>query len=322
MNQVVRVELKGSAVVDGSVIDPIEQFALLFGSDKVVVTLVANVGWCFGHAQLKSLVHRVKDVFIGFVGVTAKVGNLQTDFDQDGERGQHILNRMFEREVFHILAEIAGIEEASPLDAEHFRQIILVFPNVLRAEINSAFFCVRSNKGDEGLDINYISEESKSVVFEHFQVVFNSGLKLDVTEVSADLDKPERNLASIVKDQNLTCGVAKHHWGAPELALVWLDVVTQQLLIRFGVKAQDVPSIDSDQELLEKFRTDDFIGAKLMNIREIIFFLEIDKEGSLSRDEVQSFWLQDLGHHCRLKIRQIVFGVLAAKLIIPLDVNE
>ncbi len=54
MNQVMRVELKGSAVVDGSVIDPVEQFALLFGSDKVVVTLVANVCRCFGHAHSRA----------------------------------------------------------------------------------------------------------------------------------------------------------------------------------------------------------------------------------------------------------------------------
>ena len=148
--------MEGSAVVHGSIIDPVEQFALLFTSDKVAVILVANVCQCFEHTHLQSLVHHVKDLFIGTIGVTAKVSNLKIDFSQHGKRWQHILNRVFERKILHVLIEIVQIEEASPLDAEHFSRIILIFPNILSAEIDSAFFGVQSNKGDEGLDINNI----------------------------------------------------------------------------------------------------------------------------------------------------------------------
>jgi len=67
-------------------------------------------------------------------------------------------------------------------------------------------------------------------VLEYFQLVLTSRLKLNITKVGTDLDKPEQKFTSIMKEQNLTFRVAKHHWGSTKLAFIWLDLVTKQLI--------------------------------------------------------------------------------------------
>jgi hypothetical protein len=81
LNQSMRVELEGSTMFHGFVIDPVDQLFLFDDSGQRVVVGVSDVCRCFGQTKLQCFVHRDEDVFLLVFGLTSKLGDLQSDLD-------------------------------------------------------------------------------------------------------------------------------------------------------------------------------------------------------------------------------------------------
>jgi hypothetical protein len=81
VNQRMGVELEGSTMFHGFVIDPVDQLFLFDDSGQRVVVGVSDVCRCFGQTKLQCFVHRDEDVFLLVFGLTSKLGNFEGNLD-------------------------------------------------------------------------------------------------------------------------------------------------------------------------------------------------------------------------------------------------
>ncbi len=162
LNQRMRVELEGSTVFHGVVVDPVDQLRVLNDSGQRVVVRIANICWCFRQTELQSLVHCDEDVLLFVLGLTSNFSDLESDFNQDGKWSQDVLAGVVERLFFPVFALVEGIELVRPLDPDlvlvgdvnlFVTLLVLisfgvVTPNILSAKLDSGLLGGRSDKSD------------------------------------------------------------------------------------------------------------------------------------------------------------------------------
>ena len=204
--------------------------------------------------------------FVRIFSLTSELGNFEADFDQDGERCEHILKRVIERQLFEVLSLVARIERLAPFDPDFvlvdllgsvlvLDPVLIISPDVLSAELDAALSNGRSNKRDESLDVNNSPENSKTIFLKIVNVIFDTGLQLDVPKICATFNQFDRCLTRIVKDQNHSSRVSEHYRDAAFFAFVGPGVV-EELAVALGVEAENSPSVDSEEKCLEHFRVD------------------------------------------------------------------
>jgi hypothetical protein len=81
LNQCMRVELEGSTMFHGFVIDPVDQLFLFDDSGQRVIVGVSDVCRCLGQTKLQCFIHRDEDVFLLVFGLTSKLGNFEGNLD-------------------------------------------------------------------------------------------------------------------------------------------------------------------------------------------------------------------------------------------------
>ncbi len=112
-------------------------------------------------------------------------------------------------------------------------------------------------------------------------VIFDTRLQLDVPKICTTFNQLNRCLTRIVKNQDHFGWVSKHDRDAAFFAFVEPDVV-EELAVALGVKAENSPSIDSEEKCLEHFRVDVSTWLYLTDLR-FVSWPSILEEGS-------SFW--------------------------------
>jgi hypothetical protein len=110
LNQCMRVELEGSTVFHGFVIDPVDQLFFFNNSGKRVVVGVSDVCRCLRQTKLQSFVHSDEDVFLLVLSLTSKLGDFESDLNQDGEWSQNVLAGVVERKTLPVLTFVEGLE--------------------------------------------------------------------------------------------------------------------------------------------------------------------------------------------------------------------
>ncbi len=79
LNQRMTVELEGSTMFHGFVIDPVDQLFFFNNSGKGVVVGVSDVCRCLRQTKLQSFIHCDEDVLALIFGLTLKPGDFQCD---------------------------------------------------------------------------------------------------------------------------------------------------------------------------------------------------------------------------------------------------
>jgi hypothetical protein len=231
VNQSMTAELKRRTVSDGTVIDPVNELVLLDDVSQVTVIGVANVGRSFWDAEPQRFVHGKKDVLVRIFSLTSELGNFEANLDQDGERCEHILKRVIERQPFEVLSLVARIEWLAPFDPDFvlvdllgsvlvLDPVLVISSDVLGAELDAALSDGRSNKCDESLDVDNSQENSKTIFLKVVNIIFDTRLQLDVTKICATFNQLDRCLTRIVKNQDHSSRVSEHYRDATFLAFV------------------------------------------------------------------------------------------------------
>ena len=263
--------------------------------------------------------------------MTSKLGNFETDLDENGEWHQNVLKRVIESKFFPVLSLVTRHERLTPLDPDlvfenEFGSVLIfnpvrnISPNVLGAELDAALSDARSNKCDQGLDVDNSSESLKSILLKVAKIIFDSGLQLDVSEIGATFDQLRRYLARIMKDQNHSCRVSKHNWNSTFFAFVRSDLV-EELAIALYVETENSPNVDCEKECLEDFCIDVASRLNLADL-QVARRTSILEEGSGLGNKSECFLTRNVRHDCWLLIRQIVVGKFATEPIVPGNVNE
>ncbi len=149
--------------------------------------------------------------------------------------------------------------------------------------------------------------------------MFDAGLELDVGEVRANVFDLFRDVARIMEDQNSTFWVAEHDWHPVTLSFVGLN--EKRHALAFGVKAETTPSSDTQEKVFDDFRICSCARLVLSDVRKVLL-IDTDEKRTFTRNEVFGFCSGNNWHVGRSKVAQVTVIVLAAKLVLPLNVDE
>jgi hypothetical protein len=136
--------------------------------------------------------------------------------------------------LFHVLSDVVAVEFGDPLDSELFGRFRCGSPDESGTLFNAGLVRGRIAKSHKCLNVDDASER-ETEGFKQLDVVFDAGLKLDISEIGANVFDLLRDHASIVKDENESVWIAKHNWDSAFLTFVRRNVELE-LAVALGVE--------------------------------------------------------------------------------------